>query len=100
MCVQVECFQACGVDKRSEVASSKKGVMKLVCGCECEYIYIRIYYVYTLLQDGRLRKLGNALRGAQMYGFTNGLSKALICRMVDLVIEEGLCDKHQMKMHV
>ena len=64
----------------------------------CDYIS-KLYNV-LLSQDGRLRKLGNALRGAYMYGFTNGLSKALIWQMVDLVVSEGLCDKHQLKIHV
>lgn len=64
----------------------KKDVKPLVCGFE--------------LQEGRLRKLGYALRAAHLYGFTNGLAKAVIWRMVDLVMDEGLCEKHQMRMHV
>ena len=34
---------------------------------------------------------------AQYHGFTNGLSKALSWRLVDIVTSTGLCDKHRLQ---
>ena len=60
---------------------------------------LSIYFIIS--QDPQLRKLGNAVRGgACIYGFTDGLSKSVIWRMVDLVMEEGLCEKHQIRIHM
>ena len=75
--------------------------MDVVCGLGVEVcIYVCVCYGYALSQDSRLCRLGNALRAAHMYRFTNGLAKAVIWRMVDLIVDEGLCDKHQMRTHV
>ena len=44
--------------------------------------------------------LGTALRGAQLHGYTNGLSKALSWRIVDLVTMYRLCSQHSISLHV
>ena len=54
-------------------------------------------HVQTLSQDDCLRRLGNALRAAHLHGFTNGLAKAVLWRMV---VDEGICEKHQLRMYV
>ena len=51
-------------------------------------------------KDPRLQQLGCAIRGAQLHGFTNGLSKALSWRLVDIVIQHGLCSNHSLSLHV
>ena len=56
--------------------------------------------VLLFVKPPLLFKLGGAAKGAQLHGYTNGLSKALIWRMVDLVIDNWLCPKHQSSINM
>lgn len=41
-----------------------------------------------------------AIRLAILHGYTNGIAKALMMRIVDLVVDHGVCSEHELKLNL